>query len=508
MSIYHPTQLTCSCGNSFEANLVRSINIDRSPIDREKILKGEFNRVVCPTCSNNFSVEKQFYYVDLTRNAVFLCQPRSMRFCYKNDSERLKSSVDTIPSSLSKREERLLRVVYGLDELREKILIQDIGIDDRVVELIKLLLIYEHPFLVQKARLQLLLAGYDRCKIHFRAYHHNISGAYEIIVPRGIIDDLSARKKELQQWVNDSHKYSDLFNLEDSWINFRRWSTRYTPLEQLQQYALKIRSGQSISLTSQEFGDMVHKLPRGNQLPGWAKKDLREIFLYAKTEGNDKVQDALFEVRFGIELDDEWAQNSHPDDIDTIWQLLRDVPITNIEGNTKLREIALIPGGGGYYQWDGTIEIGADALINREYFEDLLRHEVGHAVHEQRDAIITPWLQNRFGWQIFTNKSSGIDEWISLMGGWKDIIPQQRSEIITFLISAAGPGSRWNPGPSPNPPINHPWWEKNFGPRLAYEYSGEYWFRNFKNWYRVNGKAFFHKLLVCAVYGSRCINSG
>lgn len=491
MSIYYPTQLACLCGNHFEANLARSINIERSPEVREKILKGEFHRVVCPSCGNCFAVENAFYYTDLPRNSVFLCQPRNVRYCYKEDSKLLKKSVEGIPFSLSKEESRLLRVVYGLDELREKIVAQDAQLDDRIVELLKILIFYEHPFLIQKTRLQLFLTGYDQQKIKFIAYYHNSSGMYEIIIPRGIIDDLSAREDELRQWVKNSHKNANLFNLDDSWVNFRRWTTRYTPLEQLKRYAEEIRAGQSVSLTSEEFNAMLQRLPRGNQLSGWAKKDLRELFLYAKAEGNDKVQDALFEVRFGLELEDEWAQNSDPNDIDTIWQLLRDVPITNIEGNTKLREIDLIPGGGGYYHSNGTIQIGQDALGDREYFEDVLRHEVGHAVHEQRDAVITPWLQNWFGWQIFTNTPEGVQDWVLLMGGWGNITSQQRSEITDLLISAAGPGSQWTPGPSPYPPAYHPWWGVNFGPRLAYENTGANWYENFRTWHHANGKAFF-----------------
>jgi hypothetical protein len=41
--------------------------------------------------------------------------------------------------------ERSLRVVFGLDELQEKLAAQDAGLDDRALELLKVLLVYEQP---------------------------------------------------------------------------------------------------------------------------------------------------------------------------------------------------------------------------------------------------------------------------------------------------------------------------------------------------------------------------
>jgi hypothetical protein len=358
------------------------------------------------------------------------------------------------------------------------------------VELLKVLVVYEHPFLLKRARLQLFLAGTEKNRMRFVAYHHNRSEGWEAFVPHGIVEDLKSRAKDLRKWVRSAHKKQDLFDLPDSWVNFRRWTLRYDPLDALRTFALAVRAGKQIDLKDSGFKRMVKRLPRGNQLPAGAKQDLRTLFEYAKRRNSGPVQDQLLEVRFGVELEDEWGLNERPNDIDTIWQLLASVPVTNVEGNTQLREIDLTNGGGGVYG-DAVIEIGEDELGNRERFEDTLRHEVGHAVHEELDSVVTPWLEKRFGWRMFPATPPGIDDWVRAMGGWGGVSGRERNEIVQALRAFAGPGSVWGPGKPPRLPQGHPWWNPDFGPRLACEKSRENWFETFAGWYRAGGNAFF-----------------
>lgn len=70
-----------------------------------------------------------------------------------------------------------------------------------------------------------------------------------------------------------------------------------------------------------------------------------------------------------------------------------------------------------------------------------------------------------------------------------------------MLRSAAGGSQSWNPGQVPQLPADHPWYGRDFGPRLAFEQSPAYWYSQFRTWYRVNGRAFFvnywYATLVC-----------
>jgi hypothetical protein len=326
--------------------------------------------------------------------------------------------------------------------------------------------------------------------LKFIANHHNRQEVYEVGFPRSIADDLAERRTEVEAWVKKAHKKSPLFNLPDHWVNFRRWTVRYSALDALRAAAVEINNGKAYSLTSADFKRMVKELPRANQLPGWAKRDLRTVFEYARKKGNDAAALALEEVRFGVELENEWATNRDRKDLDTIWQLLAALPVTNVEGNTSLRRIDLIAGGGGTF-WEGQIEIGSAELKDKESFEDVLRHEVGHAVHEQMDTVVDAWLKQSFGWQHFPGTLAGADAWIALMGGWgANITPAQKGQMRQWLIAALGSGSSWDPGPQPHAQPGHPWLRDGYGPRVAMEQSTANWFTNYAKWYRANGYAF------------------
>jgi hypothetical protein len=281
-----------------------------------------------------------------------------------------------------------------------------------------------------------------------------------------------------------------LFEAGDHWVSFRRWSTRYNALDALRELAKEVEQGSKPKIETDGFRKMARLLPRGSELPPWAKRDLSTVFEYAKSLNDADAEDKLFEVRFGIELEDEWGRNKDKNDIGVMWDLLRSLPVSNVDGNTKISKINLDKGGGGTYG-NNTIDVGAEEVGRREGFEDTLRHEVGHAVHEQRGAIINPWLEKKFGWRLFPNSVAGIDAWVKLMGGWGPLSPKERSEVTQYLRQAVGPGDRWTAGKTPNPPLSHPWWGKTFGPRLAVEKSGrEDWFTHFKTWHRSGDKAF------------------
>jgi CpXC protein len=490
MAVYYPTTVTCPCGDTFSANLAKSINAGRTPAIRDKIIRGEFHQVVCPSCGRRAAVERPFFYTDLSRHAIYSVRPRSERYNFRRDSEKLTYAAEAVPADLASSDPRQLRVIYGLDELREKLISQDAGFDDRMVELLKLFALHEHPFLFRKPRLLVHLTEVTGASVDLVAYYHHGDEHFKMSVPRGVCDDIASRDKELHAWMRKVNANENLFEASDHWVNFRRWSTRYNALDSLRALADEVEQGTKPKLETDDFLKMVRLLPRASELPPWAKRDLNTVFEYAKQLNDAKAEDKLFEVRFGIELEDEWGRNKDKNDIGVIWQLLRSLPVSNVDGNTKISKINLDKGGGGTYG-NNTIDIGSQELGRRESFEDTLRHEVGHGVHEQRDAVINPWLEKKFGWKLFPNTAAGIDDWVKQMGGWGPLSARERSEVTQYLRQAVGPGDRWTAGKTPNPPAHHPWWGKTFGPRLAVEKSGkEDWFTQFKNWYRSGTKAF------------------
>jgi hypothetical protein len=493
MAVFHPHTVKCLCGQTLTVLLADSINVKRSPEARERILRGELHRASCPACKRQMTVEKPFYYTDLTRNAFFKVFPRGERHTWKKASNDLDAASNLVPGTIAATTGRTLRVLFGMDELREKLIAQDANIDDRIVELLKVLVVHEHPVLLRRARLRLILDNVKKDTFEFTAAYEHHQQRFRVAIPRERVESVAARTEQLKAWVKGAHQTENIFEEPDHWVNMWRWSPQPSALDRLKAYAAQIRAGTAITTTTAAFKQMLVGLPRGNHLPPWAKQDLRTLFEYAKAKKLQTLQDQLFEIRFGIELEDDWSMNNDPEDIDTLWKLLKDLPDTSVEGNTKIHEILLSEGeGGGLYNPETfDISIGSDELTNREKFEDVMRHEVGHAVHEQKSDLINDWLASRFGWRIFGANDADIDRWVGLMGGWGTLTPVQRTDVRQYLRTALGGGTSWQPGPPPAAPAGHPWYGATFGPRLAFERSGPYWFQNYKSWYRRGTRAFF-----------------
>jgi hypothetical protein len=491
MAVFRQHTVTCACGRVFKVSLADSINVKRSPAAREAILRSELHRGTCPGCHERMTVEKPFYYTDLTRNALFKVLPRGERHTFKAASKRLDAVAKLVPNELTEGP-RKLRVLFGMDELREKLVAEDAGFDDRVVELLKVLLIYEHPVLLRRPRLRLTLDSVSKTELRFLATYEHDKKGFRVAFPRKLAEELARDRKKLEAWTAGAHR-APLFDLPDHWVNTWRWSPQPTALERLRGFVQAIGDGDGVDTASPAFKQMLTGLPRGSHLPTWAKQDLRTLELYAKKKKLPEIEAALFRIRFDIELENDWAENDDPNDIDTLWRLLKDLPDTDVEGNTKIHELILLEGDGGgtYSSSSHDISIGSDELANRERFEDVVRHEVGHAVHELHEKLVNGWLTKEFGWQMLSTDDDDVDTWVGLMGGWGTLTASQQRDVRRALRTAIGGGSSWDPGPTPKLPAGHPWHGAAFGPRLAFEKTGGSWYQNFKTWHRAKGKAFF-----------------
>jgi CpXC protein len=306
MSTFHLRDITCTCGHRFGALLADSVNEARMPDVRQEILDGTFHRVTCPGCDRRMTIEKSFLYVNFQRNSITKVMPRQDRHLWKQASADLNRSTEAIPEALSPAGNRKLRVVFGLAELREKLVAEDAGLDDRLVELLKVFVIADHPFLVQKPRLRLALHSATPAEAEFRASFEHDPGQFSIKVPESVLNDLLGRRKTLQEWANRSHGADSFFNLKDDWwVNLWRFSPQPSALEKLHSYADEIASGKDINTSSEDFQWMLTYVPRGNHLPTFAKRDLGILFDYASRKKLPELEAALFQIRFGVALSDD-----------------------------------------------------------------------------------------------------------------------------------------------------------------------------------------------------------
>ncbi len=501
MSRMHPYDVTDRDGVRHATTLADCLNIGRTPAARQQVLDRTLHRLEAG--GRAMQVEKAFFYLDTARGQAFLVQPPRERFRYVEASALLDRMLAVLPEPM-RAQVSMARVVFGLEELREKIVAAEAGLDDRAVELMKAAVVHDHPVLLKQPRLRLSLDRVDAQGATFLAqYDHSpktFTATYA--TPELLADD----EKTLKAWSGSMQRH-DLYRLPaagDHWVNYRRWIPSQDAVAELHTLVGALAKGQEPKPASPAFQSLLKRLPRGGSLSGQGKQDLRKLFLWAKKKNLQKLQDQLFELRFGVELEDSWYRNDDKNDIDTLWRLLKNLPESHVEGNVKLAEISLGRGGGGSFSPSSLeIEIGSQELAFKERFEDTLRHEVGHSVHEAHADLVNGWLWERFGWAAFDPAVHGaIDDWANLMGpGWKKLSATQQTQMRALIRQACGAGSVWGPTVTPQAPAGSPWAAKEFGPRLAFENSGDSWYEHNDRWYRVGGKAFavnfWYATLMC-----------
>ena len=153
MSQLEERPLTCvDCGAPFSAQIATSLNAVRSPAAREAVLAGRLHHVDCPRCGSPHRVETTFGYMDVQRGhwlAVFPPEELPEWAAHEVVSHEAFWQVsDRAPMLWNFRAtEMTLRCVFGLADLREKLLIWDSGLDDAIVELWKLELEATEPAL-------------------------------------------------------------------------------------------------------------------------------------------------------------------------------------------------------------------------------------------------------------------------------------------------------------------------------------------------------------------------
>jgi hypothetical protein len=498
-------------GRAFEANVADCVNIDRTPKVREQILEGEFHRVPNPSGDGRVSVEKTFFYADFSRGQFFLVLPRWDRLRWQAASHDLRAMMAHFPEFLVPSMKRKVRVVCGLAELREKLLVFDAEFDDRLVEMLKSLIQFEHPFLLQHPRLNIELDRVTADSVEFVATYDHRPERYRIGYPRRLIDDLFAYRGYLEESLQEMGKALDVPDEPDPlWINHRRTAPHTWALVQLDRYAREIERNPRvvIDIDSNQFEKMLQLLPRGSELSPGAKKDLLILRGWSGTQERKKnpgefLKEELWEIYFGKELKGGQAILK-PDAVERLWKVLDGLNGGDFEGNSYIDQIHLgLTGNGSFYK-PSTDDIGIDrsALAKGQsydpsWFEQVVLHEVGHGVHARHQIEVDKMLEQDFGWARYGTSQDGIDKWIKKMGGYPGgTTGQQQQQIRSYIRQSVGNGKKWRAPARPQVPRDHPWHTEDFGPRLACERTvqgrgASRWYDCSAGWYRQGSLRFF-----------------
>lgn len=155
MSILRDEQVVCACGTPVRMTVADSINATRLPHWKQALLDRTLHVFRCDACQRLLVVEKDVMYIDFDRRQFFCMYPRTERANEAALSAQVKRAYqlwlnDNAPPFLAEAgKDFLVRVCFGYEELREKVVIDDAGLSDLVVEALKLDILTAEPWFEQ-----------------------------------------------------------------------------------------------------------------------------------------------------------------------------------------------------------------------------------------------------------------------------------------------------------------------------------------------------------------------
>ncbi len=178
MSTFTTQPVRCpSCGIETAREVARTINVTRGPKYREAILARRFQSFECPSCRQPSHAAPDFVYVDFERRQLIAVLSERLERAWWEHEAVPQAAYDAGfgPEQPSFAQvlgaDFAVRVVFGLDALREKLVAFEAGLDDAWLETHKLLLLRESPGLALNpaARPRLMAADGTRLVMVLRA---------------------------------------------------------------------------------------------------------------------------------------------------------------------------------------------------------------------------------------------------------------------------------------------------------------------------------------------------
>jgi CpXC motif protein len=217
------------CGAAVAVRVADSLNANRLPEARQWVLDRTLFHAACP-CGRTVTAIHPFLYVDFDRGLWIQVLPEDQRPAYHAREPEVRAAYHTAfdpargPQFLASLGSLVTpRLVYGYEELREKIVAGDAGLDDALIEALKLEVLASHRELLQQGVVLLTLDRADASALRFGAYAfppgHPGERVGDVTVPRTIYDAFAGRAAA----VRDS--YPALF--EGVYVNVQRY--RFEP---------------------------------------------------------------------------------------------------------------------------------------------------------------------------------------------------------------------------------------------------------------------------------------
>ena len=133
MSLLTPTELECPrCGKTFTTTVWSTVNATLHAGLRERVLDGSIRQAKCPHCQQGITYEPLLLYHDMDRSFMIYLAPSR------------PGKPFTAPTAVLDMAEQLmtpyrLRFVTSYNQLREKIIVFESGLNDYALEVLKLM---------------------------------------------------------------------------------------------------------------------------------------------------------------------------------------------------------------------------------------------------------------------------------------------------------------------------------------------------------------------------------
>ena len=180
MSARSSFELSCDCGHEFEVVLWDAINVTEKRELKSKLLNGEINQIQCGQCKKRSYIEKNLLYHDMDEKVWIQMFPQSDRSNWSSLEDQQRKSMKKIAQSKGYR----FRLAFGQQELLEKIRIFDSGLDDRIIEIIKLKVLEQEDIAKEVPDGELSFSQYfsDKEEIQFKLTSMDKNMSQSIVV--------------------------------------------------------------------------------------------------------------------------------------------------------------------------------------------------------------------------------------------------------------------------------------------------------------------------------------
>jgi hypothetical protein len=203
MSTWAERTVPCSCGESIRTMVADALHISRLPAVRQRVLDRTFHRVACPRCGRIQTIDKKLLYTDFPRHHWIGVCPVAWAPLWSGLERSLRAEFERVVGRAAPPAIRALaprfqvRLVFGCDQLAEKLYAFDAGLDDRIVELVKLRILAKHPGLVIPGVQMLLLPPEPGCaRLEFEVFRRGVPGFSRVGCDRALYDGVMERRDE------------------------------------------------------------------------------------------------------------------------------------------------------------------------------------------------------------------------------------------------------------------------------------------------------------------------